>query len=225
MRKPGIFTIVLFLLTSCTLPALPTASPPTATLRPGSPTVTPTITDTPTITPTQPTPTFTGTPTLFGWNPTSTITGTPPTATFTQTPLPLFPDTPTPPILITPEESPGEGFKSFQLSGNQVFWGVCSPGTVRMQAEVLDPDAVWRVYLFMHLKSTKKDDTTPWIGTTMARQRDDSFVYILRADLVDGRRFYLKAWVVFQLVAVDDEQKVIGRTRIYDQALTIQPCP
>ncbi|MEW6407031.1 MAG: hypothetical protein AB1649_35080 [Chloroflexota bacterium] len=224
MRKPGILTIVLFLLTSCTLPAFPIASPPTATPVPASPTKTP-ITHTPTITPTQPTPTYTATPTLFGWKPTSTITGTPPTATSTQTPLPIFIDTPTPPILITPEESPGEGFKSFRLSGNRVFWGTCSPGTVTMEAEVLDADAVWRVYLFMHLRSTKKDDTTPWVGTTMANHRDGRFSYILRADLVDGRKYYLKAWVVFQLVAVDEQQKVIGRTRIYEQVLTIEPCP
>jgi len=225
MRKIALLTILACLLASCALPALPTLPPPTATLRPGSPTVTPTITDTPTITPTQPTPTFTTTPTLFGFRPTSTITGTPPTATSTQTPLPLFPDTPTPPILITPQESPGEGFSSLSISRDQIFWGVCSPGTVSIEAQVIDPDAVWRVHLFMHLKSMKKDDTTPWVGTTMAKHRDGRFTYILRADLVEGRRNYLKAWVVFQLVAIDDEQKVIARSKIYDQALTIEPCP
>lgn len=230
MRKIGIFTIIMFLLSSCALPALPSLpglsrSTATATHKPGTPTVTPTITDTPTITATRPTPTFTGTPTLFGFKPTSTITGTPPTKTPTQTPLPLFPDTPTPPILTTAEASPGEGFKSFRISGTQVFWGICSPGTVTLETAVLDPDAVWRVYLFMRLKSVKNDDTTEWVGTTMTNHRDGRFTYVLRADLVDGRKNYLKAWVELQMVAVDVQQKEIGRTHIYDQALMIQPCP
>jgi hypothetical protein len=227
MRKTwaSIVAPLLLLLTSCSLPDFSLLPAATDTSIPMSPTIVPSPTDTSTITPTQPTPTFTTTPTLFGFKPTATITGTPPTSTPTQTPLPIFFDTPTLLNLTTPQEAPGEGFKSFTLSGNKVFWGICSPGTVNLEAEVLDKDAVSRVYLFMHLKSTKTEDTTPWVGTSMTNHRDGRFTYTLRADLVDGRKNYLRAWLVLQMVAVDDQERVIGRTRIYDQSLTIEPCP
>jgi hypothetical protein len=225
MRNIQMFIAAMFLLSSCALPDISFLPEPTGTSAPMSPTTIPSPMDTPTITPTQPTPTFTATPTLYGFKPPATITGTPPTVTPTQTPLPLFIDTPTPLILTTPQESPGEGFKWLILSEDRIFWGICRPGTVNLEVAVSDEEAVWRVYLFMHLKSTKKEDTTPWVGTTMTSHRDGRFTYTIRADLVDGRHDYLRAWLVFQMVAVDDEQRVIGRTRIYDQALTIEPCP
>jgi hypothetical protein len=225
MRKTRMLIVAMFVLSSCAMPDFSFLPEPTTTSAPMSPTTVPSPTDIPTITPTQPTPTFTTTPTIYGFKPTATITGTPPTVTPTQTPLPLFIDTPTPLILTTPQESPGEGFKWLILSRNQIFWGICSPGTANLEVAVMDEEAVWRVYLFMHLKSTKKDDTTPWVGTTMTGHRDGTFTYTFRADLVDGIHNYLKAWLVFQMVAVDDEQREIARTKIYDQALTIEPCP
>lgn len=225
MRKIAIFTAVSFLLASCALPEFLVAPTPTITSTPRPVLVLPSPMDTPTITATQPTPTFTSTPTFIGFDPTTALSLTPPTITLTFTPLPIFADTATPVLLLTPLTSPGEGFSSFTISGNQIFWGVCSPGSVNLEAQVSDPDAVWRVYLFIHLKSTKTDDTTPWYGTTMSSHRNGIFRYTLRADQVEGRRNYLKAWVVLQMVAVDVQQKEIGRSKIYDQALTIAPCP
>ncbi|MBI5842614.1 MAG: hypothetical protein HZB19_21195 [Chloroflexi bacterium] len=223
MKKFGFISIIALLISACSLPGISTA--PTQPASQPTPVKIGTATQPATLTGTQPTPTFTSTPTVLG--------GLPPTArktstkhvtvTPTFTPLPIFPDTPTPLILVV-TDTPGEGFRSVEISGNKIFWGICKPGTVNLTAEVTEPDEVVRVYLFIHLLDFDTPDTTPWYGTVMDGHEDGTFTYMLNADYVDGRRNYLKAWVVYQMVAVDKDEKTIGRTKIYEQTLTIEPC-
>jgi hypothetical protein len=221
MRKLGILPMLTSLLLSCSIPginAAPTNPPPQntpVTVDVGTPT------QTATITPTLPTPTYTSTPTLQRAASTA-IPESSPSSTFT--PLPLFPDTPTPLILFT-ADTPGEGFKSVEISGNQIFWGICKPGTVKFTVEVVDPEEVYNVVLFIQLMDVDRPDHTPWSkGAAMNDHRDGTFSYTLNADTVDGRNHYLKAWVLYQLVATDRPGNIIGRTKIYSQALTIEPC-
>jgi hypothetical protein len=223
MRKLGILSMIAYLLISCSIPGIntaPTNPPPQETSA-----VAGTPTRTATITPTQPTPTYTSTPTLAGITPTRTLFGTRATLTGTFTPLPLFIDTATPLILFT-ADTPGEGFKWVEIEGNEIFWGICKPGVVRIIAEVAEPDEVYNVVIFVRLMDGESTDTTPWSkGAAMNNRRDGTFTYYLNADTISEKSAYRRAWVFFQLVATDLPGNIIGRTKVYTNALTLRPCP
>jgi hypothetical protein len=196
---------------------VPTGSAP----RP-SPTMAPGSTQAASETPTVGTATYTSTPTAINVIPTRTGTITPATATFT--PLPLILDTPTVLLLVT-EDSPGEGFNSLSISGNEIYWGICKHGSVKITAEVTEPDEVYSVVLFVRLMDTESPDTTPWSkGAAMDNPDYGVFTYLLRANSVPERKAYMKAWVFYQLVATDLEGKAIGRTRVFTNSLVIGPC-
>jgi len=220
MRKPGILCALTFLLISCSIPGInlaPTGSPPE---RPATTAAPPTATAT--ITPTLPTPTFTNTPTLSGVMP-ATAAVTTPAATFT--PLPLFSDTLTPQLFYT-GDAPGEGFHSVQISGNEIYWGICKPGTVKITAEVTDPAAVYNVVIFVRLQDGESTDTTPWSkGAAMDDRGEGIFSYDLDADTIAEKNSYRRSWVLYQLVATDRPGNIIGRTRVYRNSLTLRPCP
>jgi len=154
------------------------------------------------------------------------ITGTVTPLVF-ETPLPMF-DTAVPTSsfpTVTPD-IPGEGFQSVSISGNQIFWGVCEPGAVDVTAVVSDPKEVYSVLFFMQLREVESDDSTPWSnGEDMKNEGDGLFTYILNADTVHGRKNYLEAWVLYQLVATDISGKIVGRTKVYEGMLKIRPCP
>jgi len=215
--------MLTFLLVSCSIPGInpaPTNPPPQ-----GTSTTVGTPTKTATITPTQPTPTYTGTPTLSGITPTRTRFGTPATLTGTFTPLPLFIDTATPLILVT-VDTPGEGFKSVEISGKEIFWGICKPGVVKITAEVAEPDEVYNVVIFVRLMDGESPDTTPWSkGAAMDDRRNGIFTYNLNADTISEKSSYRRSWVLYQLVATDFPGNIIGRTKTYTNSLTLRPCP
>lgn len=224
MRRILLPALTLLLL-SCSVSDLlpvPTSPPPAPTLEAAS-------TVTPTASPTQATPTFTHTPTFEGGMPQMTaaeITGTVTPLIF-ETPLSIF-DTAVPTSsfpTVTPD-IPGEGFQSVSISGSEIFWGVCEPGTVDVVAVVSDPQEVSSVLFFLQLQETTSDDSTPWSnGEDMKNEGGGLFTYTLNADTINGRRNYLEAWVLYQLVATDQAGKVIGRTKVYEGKLKIRPCP
>lgn len=213
MRKAKyiIAIIAIFLQACATLELLP-APAPNSTSAP-SPTVTETATIT--LTPTRtitPTPRNTATPLIFATY-TPVVLVSPGAPTFAAAP---FIDVPNAPV---------GGFEKATTSESKIYWGVCKQGFTRLVVQVEHPDEVYRVYLFFRLESAKKPgDTTPWSGTVTDNKGTGFFVYKLDADNVPERKNYLKAWVQYQFVAVDTEQKVVGRSVIYTRSLTIEPC-
>jgi hypothetical protein len=194
----------------------------------GSVFATVTSTGTPTVSPTH---TSTLTPTA-----TSTPRNTPTDITdmLTQTalaPVQLLPGvhtaTPIPTVtgmpLPTPS-SPGEGFESVVVSETKLFWGICKPRKATMTVTVLHPEEVTTVYLFFRLKSAKKEDTTPWSGTVTDNNGNGTFTYTLYANMIPHRKDYMKAWFQYQFVAENEKEVVVGRTRIYEKSLTLEPC-
>ena len=190
-------------------PETPTASPT------GSPTntstLTPTVTSTPRNTPTDITDMLTQT----ALAPVQFLPGVHKATPFpTITPLPQ----PTP-------SSPGEGFESVVVSESKLYWGICKPHTAIMTVTVLHPEEVATVYLFFRLISaTKVDDTTPWAGTVTDNNRNGTFTYFLRANIIPQRKNYMKAWFQYQFVAENEKEVVVGRTHIYLKSLTLEPC-
>jgi hypothetical protein len=217
MKKIEILILLASLLSACTLtvpdleeiffPGGVQATPATS----GHPTQTnPLI---PSITPVLATPTFTATPTKVG-ELTATVT-----SFFTEqvrTPIPVASPTPT---------SIGEGFDSVEISGNAIYWGVCKPGEVTVTAFVTKPNRVGSVVIFVHLVDTTSKNSTPWsTGDVMDKWGNGRYTYVINADVIDEHRHYSKAWVVYQLVATGAEAKIVGRTPVFTNNLTLAPC-
>jgi hypothetical protein len=140
-----------------------------------------------------------------------TITPTP-TATLTSTPQ-IVTVTPTP----TPE---GDGKLSFSASAstNQIFYGGCAPGQVTITGVVSDPAAVDELLLFTRLQDQQTGAMTEWDGgSTMTPSGGGVYTITMGSDGIANSNAYSDAWLIYQLVAVDTNEVVIGRSpRIAD---------
>lgn len=202
---------------------------------PVPPTVTPTVFISETPIPTQnlfatstPTPlTFTPTPTALGaelFTPTSTETGFP-----TDAPT----DFPTPDIPLDPESSgyftpQSVGFLAVLVSGSTMYWnsGPCTPRNIKFSAFVEDQINTDQVLLFTRLR--EKSDTllvTKWnSGALMTREENGSFNYDIHTFNLRQYYYFINAWLEYQLVALNKDNEVIGRTPIYDRNVSLVMC-
>ena len=222
------------LLAGCSgIPNLPPLFASSPTPVPLSDTPTPSISETPI--PTQnlfatatPTPlTFTPTPTALGaelFTPTSTETSFP-------TNIPT--DFPTPDIPLDPESSgyftpQSVGFLAVLVSGNTMYWnsGPCTPRNIKFSAFVEDQINTDQVLLFTRLR--EKSDTllvTKWnAGALMVREENGSFNYDIHTFNLRQYYYFINAWLEYQLVALNKDNEVIGRTPIYDRNVSLVMC-
>jgi len=209
MRKPVLLIIAMLLLQACSaLDFLPSTNTPV----PSS-----TVTNTPTMTLT---PTRTTTPT-----PRDTVTPIGAVPTFTPVVL-VSPDldAPVPNFIATPDLPTG-GFESVSLSQSKIFYGSCKQNYIKMTITVENPVEVDTVYLFFRLESGKRPgDTTPWSGAVTDKDGGGVFHYTLRARNIPERKNFIKAWVHYQFVAVDEDKNILGRSQIYTRNLILEPC-
>lgn len=215
MRKIFILAFMALLFTACSMADLVPST------RAPEPTSTPPFTFTPIDTPTS---TDTATP-----RPSATIvriaTWDPNQPTFT--PLALFVNGKTITPFYTPTSNrPGVGFASVTYSPKKIYWGVCKPNSVTITAEVDDPEEVFSVIIFLRVKDLKEEDYTPWTnGDVMLNRGQGVFTTTLVGSKINGHDHYLRSWVYFQLVATNIEGEEIGRTKIYEKAFDMYPCP
>ncbi|GAB4402173.1 MAG: hypothetical protein OHK003_29430 [Anaerolineales bacterium] len=208
MRKKFILSSLVLLISACS------TSTPEATYTP-SPTLTPVNTPVDTETPTpRPSATIVKIPT---WDPNQP----------TFTPFVILIDGKTITPFPTPTSSrPGAGFESVTYSPKKIYWGGCSPNSVIIRAEVEDPDQVFTVLVFTRVKDFEEEDYTPWKGgALMVNRGQGEFTYKLIGSEIYGHDHYLHSWVYFQLVAVTARGEEVGRTRIYEKAFDLYPCP
>lgn len=215
MRKIIFLLLSLIFLQSCIGAPATNTPEPTSTIF---------ITYTPADTPT---PTFTPLPTA-----TATIIRIPTQDPFATATVPFVPIyigsvTATQAIGLIPTASrPGPGFVEVKYSPNHIYWGGCEGNQAVITAKVEDPANVNGVIIFMRVKSSTEEDYTPWTnGNIMFNNRDGTFTYVAVGSQIKGHNHYQKGFVFFQLVAVDHEGKEIGRTRIYENAFSLSPCP
>ncbi|MBN1452846.1 MAG: hypothetical protein JW963_17645 [Anaerolineales bacterium] len=179
-----------------------------------------------------PSSTVTNTPTVT-FTPTRTAT---PTPRDTVTPIGTFP-TFTPVVLVSPDlnalvpdfiatpDLPTGGFESVTLSQSKIFYGSCKQNFIQMIITVENPVEVKTVYLFFRLESGKRPgDTTPWSGTVTDKDGGGVFHYTLWARNIPERKNFIKAWVHYQLVAVDEDENILGRSQIFTRNLILEPC-
>jgi hypothetical protein len=229
MKKFIQVLLIAILLAGCSgLPGFP-ALLATQTSPPPSDTPTAFISETPI--PTQnlfatatPTPmTFTPTPTSLGaelFTPTSTETSFPT-------------DIPTPDIPLDPEDSgyftpQNRGFLGILISNNTMYWneGPCSPREIKFSAFVEDQINTHHVFLFTRLREKKNTlNFTKWnAGALMSKEDNGSFNYTIHTFNLRRYYYFVDAWLEYQLVAVNEDQQVIGRTGIYDRNISLVRC-
>lgn len=172
----------------------------------------------------SPTPlTFTPTPTALGaefFTPTSTETSFP-----TEFPTPDIPLDPESSGYFTPQSV---GFLAILVSGNTMYWnsGPCTPRNIKFSAFVEDQINTDQVLLFTRLR--EKSDTllvTKWnSGALMVREENGSFNYNIRTFNLRQYYYFINAWLEYQLVALNKDNEVIGRTPIYDRNVSLVMC-
>ena len=221
MKKIGLMIFILSLLvvacSSTTLfPTTPTPLPP-ATAVP-LPTETPPIASAPmpSTTPTEPPATFATTPMSM-----DTATVAP-----TDTTVSLITVQPTSTSLTQPTPQ-GPVFESVMTSGTQIYWGgSCAANSVTFTAQVASGFDVASVQLFVRLQSQIRILPAPWnIPITMHNDGLGTFTYDLAARGITHFDEFQVAWVQYQLVAVNSQKQVVGRTQVYQNNLTITQCP
>ncbi len=223
-----IFLLAIFLAGCSGLPSLPPLlSSPTAPAPPDTPTPFESATPIPTqdlFATSTPTPlTFTPTVTALGaelFTPTPTETAFP-----TDFPTPNIPLDPSSSGYFTPQSV---GFLGILISNNTMYWnsGPCTPRNIKFSAFVEDQINTDQVLLFTRLR--EKSDTllvTKWnSGALMVREENGSFNYDIHTFNLRQYYYFINAWLEYQLVALNKDNEVIGRTPIYDRNVSLVMC-
>jgi hypothetical protein len=170
---------------------------------------------------------FTATYALGGVsNPTQTTIPASGSGISTVTPFPSVTPFPTAtPIPTATSLSPGPGFSSVTVADSRIYWGICRGNKTKFTVQVTDPEIVSNVVIFIRLKDYKSDDTTPWSkGAAMNSHGDGSWTYTLRANNIDEHTSYRRSWVMYQFALEDERGEVSGRTHVYTNNITLEPC-
>jgi hypothetical protein len=213
MRKTILLFTLTLLLTACStlqdlsnlLPgADPTASPTLVAGEPLDPTTTSTPTETPTRTPVPSTATleFTATPRLR--------------PTITLPPVNLREFTPSSPI-----------FSMVLASGDLIRWGACGgtgPFEITFTVKVRVPQLHY-VLLFMRLQDKYTNLGTDWGGGAIMNGNNGTYTYTVTTDNISRYEDFEDAWLQYQIVAADRYRKVLGRSLIYQDDISITHCP
>ena len=219
------FLITMILAGCSSLPPLLASRTPT----PPAETATPFISETPI--PTQ-NLFATSTPTPLTFTPTVTVMGAElftPTASETSRPT----DFPTPNIPLDPDSSgyftpQNTGFLAVLISNNTMYWnsGPCTPREIKFSAFVEDQINTDDVLLFTRLR--EKSDTllvTKWnAGALMVKADNGSFNYEIHTFNLRQYYYFINAWLEYQLVALNKDNEVIGRTPVYDRNVSLVMC-
>jgi hypothetical protein len=222
MKKLVFILVIVSVLSGCSgfpsIPFLQTVAPQTSSPQP-------------TATPFSLDPT--NTPDLFVLNtlpPTTTAsTGTPlitDTATpeFTATIRPTITLEPIDPIFFTP--SPNM-FGLVQRSTDQLVWGSTCEGArfIKFTANVQYVRRLRYVTLWYRLQDKYSSRHTDWGGGAIFADNDQGlYWYTLDLSQIQRYRYYEDAWLQYQLVASTATQKVLGRSVVSRNEVSVTHC-
>ena len=215
MKRTILLSVIAIFLLACSLVDLTQLVPP-------PPVLPDTAIPSPTLTFPAP-PTYTFTPTLIGLRPSATPSQTPlPTASFVAR-TPTLASTLIGPA-ISPTVMPGNtGFDSILLSTNRIYIGDCGKKEVVFTVQVTKPSKTDNVFLFLRLRNKLTGEDTGWNrGTALDAEGEGKFTYTLKASRFDDQN---SSWIVYQLVGTDDQQKIVARSPIFPDSLSILKCP
>ncbi len=213
--------LVLFVLACSTTDLLAPTATPLPTLPLPTETLPPTATPMPSLTPTQLPPTFTPVPTLTATASTPSTQAAPSATTTLQGSF-------TPQASQTAAPPQGAVFDKLTTSGNMITWGLnCQETSVTFTAHAVNGYGITSVLLFTRLQSQSTGVTTRWSnGTDMHSDGAGMFTYSLSARGIPYyQEFQSVAWVQYQLVATDSQSRIVGRSDIVLNSITLTRCP
>jgi len=183
-----------------------------------------------------PAPTVTQLPTqdLFATS-TSTPTSMAPTHTSLEETEAVITDTPEPLETFAPPSNAGtyftpksKGFLAVLISNNLLYWneGPCMPRSVKISAFVEDLINTDMVVMFMRLREKRNTlNITDWGGGAIMLKADNgSFNYTVTPKNISKYYYFKDAWLEYQLVSINENNEVIGRTQIYDRNISLVRC-
>lgn len=227
MKKLVFLVVLMIVLSGCSgapisIPFLPTSVPPASPQ--------------PTVTPYSLEPS--NTPDLFVLNTLApTLTPAPgnpivPIATNTPFPSPTLTPTiratitlePINPNLFTP--SPNL-FMSVQRSTTVIVWGGSCEGarSITFTAQVQPARRLRYVTLWYRLQDKYSGRHTDWGGGAILKDNDQgTYFYTLELGQIQRYRYFLDAWLQYQLVASTVTEKVLGRSVVSQSDVSLVHC-
>ena len=146
---------------------------------------------------------------------------------FTATPAPTLTATHTAGTAEVPTAAEaglvGTGFQAINVSSAVFYWGACDPTTTTLTATVTNPAQIDGLVLFMRVADKATGSTTGWDkGTSMAVVGPGVYSRTLNGVHMGVTR---DSWIQFQLVGTDSQNKIVARSPVYHDALSLSPCP
>ena len=168
------------------------------------------------------------TPNLFVINTAAEVspvqsTGTP-LPTFTATNPPTITLEPIDPSLFTP--SPNI-FMSVQRSTGLIVWGSTCEGarSITFKAQVLPAKRLRFVTLWYRLQDKYSGRHTDWGGGAILSDNDQgTYFYTIELSQIQSYRYFEDAWFQYQLVASTITQKVLGRSVVSRNEVSLTHC-
>ena len=222
MKKTVFILVIVSLLSGCgglpiSIPFLGTPTP----VNPPQPTATPFgLPDT-------------NTPDLFVIN-TLPPTTTPSTETplITDTPFPTFTPTARPTITLEPLDpslfTPSPNlFVTVQRSTDLIVWGSTCEGarSIMFTTHVMPARRLRYVTLWYRLQDKYSGRNTDWGGGAIMSDNDQGiYFYTLQLSQIQYYRFFEDAWFQYQLVASTSTRKVLGRSVVSRDEVSLTHC-
>ena len=149
-------------------------------------------------------------------------------ATITPVPLPTFSQEFINDLSGTTFFDQTVGFKRVLISDPVLYWdqGPCTTRRIKLTVFVDNPDRTARVFLFLRLRDKKNSlNVGEWsAGAEMIKVKDGSFNYNIETHNLRRYYFYKQAWIEYELVSVNENLEVLGRTKLYDRSLSLAEC-
>jgi len=144
--------------------------------------------------------------------------------TSTATYRPTITLEPIDPFLFTP--SPNL-FMSVQRSTAQLVWGPACEGarSIEFRTQVLPAKRLRYVTLWYRLQDKYSGRHTEWGGGAIFKDNDQgTYFYTLELSQIENYRSYTDAWFQYQLVASTAAQKVLGRSVVSRNEVSLTHC-
>jgi hypothetical protein len=120
------------------------------------------------------------------------------------------------------------GFAGVLYSVPILYWGegACVTRSIKITAFVDDPERTDRVFLFLRLRDkTNTLNVGEWsAGAEMIKLENGSFNYNIETYNLRRFFYYKNAWIEYELVSVNENLEILGRTQLYDRNLSLIKC-
>ncbi|MBI9046440.1 MAG: Ig-like domain-containing protein [Anaerolineaceae bacterium] len=112
-----------------------------------------------------------------------------------------------------------------EVSEHNIFYGGCEPRQTMFNVEVSNPEGVANVMLFTRIQNQSTSERTEWgAGVfTMNTLGEGSYRLPVVIDTIPDYDLYLESILEYQLVAVDSDNEVLGRSMTFSD-IFILPC-